>query len=62
MTKIWHSVSKDVLDFARANGFEVKSEGQFPFEHHQVLATDEELEHMYDYLTAACEHISCPTI
>lgn len=61
-TAKWHSVSKDMQSRAEGWGHQVKTSGEFPFQVHEVLATDEEIEHMYDWLTAMFEHVSCPTI
>lgn len=58
----WQTVSQDVQTFAKANGYQVRTSGQLPFRQFEVLATDDEVEEMYDHLTAACEHISCSTI
>jgi hypothetical protein len=47
MSRNWHTVSKAIQQLA-AGLYPVKSEGMFPYETHYVLATDEEVERLYD--------------
>lgn len=64
MTKIWQAVPEDVYAFALKSGLagRVGLDGSSPFRVYEILATDDEVSGLYDWLTAACEHISCPTI
>jgi len=52
MSRHWRTVSKAMQNLA-AGLHEVKSEGMFPYETYYVLATDEELEQLYDLATAS---------
>jgi hypothetical protein len=47
MSRHWRTVSKAMQKLA-ARLHEVKSEGTFPYETYYVLATDKELERLYD--------------
>lgn len=51
MSRHWRRVSKALQKLA-AGLHAVKSEGMFPYETHYVLATDEELERLYDLGTS----------
>ena len=57
MSRNWQTVSKAIQKLA-ANLHPVKTEGMFPYETHYVLATDEEVERLYDRGTATDEHLS----
>lgn len=48
MSRHWHRVSKTIQKLA-AGLHKVKSEGMFPYDAHYVLATDEEVEQLYDW-------------
>jgi hypothetical protein len=50
MSRHWRTVSKAMQNLA-AGLHEVKSEGMFPYETYYVLATDKELERLYDLAT-----------
>jgi hypothetical protein len=52
MSRHWQTVSKAMQKLA-AGLHEVKSEGMFPYEAYYVLATDKELERLYDLGTAS---------
>jgi hypothetical protein len=52
MSRHWRPVSKAMQKLAAAL-HEVKSEGMFPYETYYVLATDKELELLYDLGTAS---------
>ena len=56
MSRHWRRVSKALQKLA-ADLHAVKSEGMFPYEAHYVLATDEELERLYDWETVKDEHL-----
>jgi hypothetical protein len=47
MSRNWHTVSKAIQKLA-ATRYPVKSEGMFPYETHYVLATDHEVEQLYN--------------
>jgi hypothetical protein len=51
MSRNWQTVSRAIQKLA-AGLYPVKSEGMFPYETHYVLATDEEVERLYDWRTA----------
>jgi hypothetical protein len=51
MSRHWRTVSKAIQKLA-AGLHEVKSEGMFPYETCYVLATDKELERLYDWGTS----------
>jgi hypothetical protein len=57
MSRHWQTVSKAIQELA-AGLHLVKNEGMFPYETHYVLATDEEVERLYDRGTATDEHLS----
>jgi hypothetical protein len=63
----WQTVSKAIQKLA-AGMYAVKSEGMFPYETYYVLATDEEVERLYERRTAmdelvqAVEKHACPRI
>ena len=57
MSRHWRRVSKALQKLA-AGLHAVKSEGMFPYETHYVLATDEELERLYDWGTAIDKHFA----
>ena len=48
MSRHWRTVSKAIQELA-AGLHEIKSEGMFPYETYYVLATDTELERLYDW-------------
>ena len=50
MSRHWRTVSKAMQELA-ASLHEVKSEGMSPYETYYVLATDKELERLYDLAT-----------
>ena len=52
MSRHWRTVSKAMQKLA-AGLHEVKCEGMFPYETYYVLATDKELERLYDLGTAS---------
>jgi hypothetical protein len=52
MSRHWRIVSKAMQKLA-AGLHEVKSEGMFPYETYYVLATDKELERLYDLETTS---------
>jgi hypothetical protein len=52
MSRHWRKVSKAIQKFATGL-HEVKSEGMSPYETHYVLATDTELERLYNLATAS---------
>jgi hypothetical protein len=52
----WQTVSKSIHKLA-AGMYAVKSEGMFPYETHYVLATDEEVERLYERGTAMDEQL-----
>jgi hypothetical protein len=52
MSRHWRTVSKAMQKFA-AGLHEVKCEGMSPYETYYVLATDEELDRLYDLATAS---------
>ncbi len=52
----WQTVSKSIQKLA-AGMYAVKSEGMFPYETHYVLATDEEVERLYERGTAMDEQL-----
>ena len=52
MSRHWRTVSKAMQKLA-AGLHEVKCEGMFPYETYYVLATDKELELLYDLGTAS---------
>jgi hypothetical protein len=56
MSRHWRTVSKTMQELA-AGLHEVKSEGMSPYETYYVLATDKELERLYD-LAAASIHVA----
>ena len=56
MSRHWRRVSKALQKLA-AGLHAVKNEGMFPYETHYVLATDEELEQLYDWGTAMDEYL-----
>jgi hypothetical protein len=47
MSRHWRTVSKAIQELA-VGLHEIKSEGMFPYEIYYVLATDKELEQLYD--------------
>jgi hypothetical protein len=47
MSRYWQQVSKSIQKLA-AGLYAVKKEGMFPYESHYVLATDEEVERLYE--------------
>ena len=47
VSRSWRAVSKAIQRLA-AGMYAVKSEGMFPYETHYVLATDEEVERLYE--------------
>ena len=51
MSRNWQTVSKAIQKLA-VGLHPVKSEGMFPYETYYVLATDEEVERLYDRGTA----------
>jgi hypothetical protein len=51
MSRNWQTVSKAIQKLA-VGLHPVKSEGMFPYDTHYVLATDEEVERLYDRGTA----------
>jgi hypothetical protein len=51
MSRHWRRVSKALQKLA-VGLHPLKSEGMFPYETHYVLATDEELERLYDWGTS----------
>jgi hypothetical protein len=57
MPRHWQTVSKAIQELA-AGLHLFKNEGMFPYETHYVLATDEEVERLYDRGTATDEHLS----
>jgi hypothetical protein len=52
MSRNWQTVSKAIQKLA-ANLHPVKTEGMFPYETHYVLATDEEVQRLYDRRTVS---------
>ena len=52
MSRHWRTVSKAMQELA-AGLHEVKSEGMSPYETYYVLATDKELERLYDLATTS---------
>ena len=52
MSRHWQTVSKAIQELA-AGLHPVKNEGMFPYETHYVLATDEEVERLYDRRTVS---------
>jgi hypothetical protein len=52
MSRHWRRVSKATQKLATGL-LEIKSEGMFPYETYYVLATDTELERLYDLGTAS---------
>ena len=52
MSRHWRTVSKAMQKLA-ASLHEVKSEGMSPYETYYVLATDKELEQLYDLATTS---------
>ena len=48
MSRHWRRVSKATQKLATGL-LEIKSEGMFPYETYYVLATDKELERLYDW-------------
>ena len=56
VSRSWQTVSKDIQTLA-AGIYAVKSEGMFPYDTHYVLATDEEVERLYEQGTAMDERL-----
>ena len=56
VSRNWQAVSKSIQKLA-AGMYAVKSEGMFPYETHYVLATDEEVEQLYERGTATDEQL-----
>ena len=56
VSRNWQAVSKSIQNLA-AGMYAVKSEGMFPYETHYVLATDEEIERLYERDTATDEQL-----
>lgn len=60
MERIWHTVPFDIQQRGKLWGFEVRTSGTFPAEKHELLATYEEVEEIYDRLTGEGEAYSNP--
>jgi hypothetical protein len=56
MSRHWRAVSK-VMQKRAAGLYDVKSEGMFPYETYYILATDAELERLYN-LSSEHEHVA----
>ena len=61
MSRHWRTVSKAMQKLA-AGLHEVKSEGMFPYETYYVLATDKELERLYDLATTSIHVVEDNTL
>ena len=64
MFRTWMQVSEDIAALAagQKNPFYRRVTGSYPFQTHEIFATADEVEELYDWATATAEHISCPTI
>ena len=56
VSRNWQTVSKTIQKLA-AGMYAVKSEGMFPYETHYVLATDEEVDRLYERERAMDEQL-----
>jgi hypothetical protein len=61
MSRHWRAVSKAMQKLA-VSLHKVKSEGMFPYETYYVLATDKELERLYDLGTASIHLVDDNTL
>ena len=47
--KVWHSVPEHILELAQKRGMETRVHGAFPFQVREVLATEPDINAMYDW-------------